>query len=268
MSESKEISISNLLLSDKTVNELAKYFKGDRNVALYVQRVAITEIKKNPKISECEPLSVIGAIFQSAQMGLSLDSNLQYAALIPYGNKCQLQPMYRGMLKMIYRTGKVVKANAYVVKENDLFEYENIDGNESLRFKLKMNDRGNIIGAFSVIEFTNGSKSITTMDMHDINQCKIKSKSSNVWQNHMEEMCKKTVIKRACKYLDIDDGLSRAIYLDDMTEEMIDQKNDCYDSDVDFIPNKKTKSDQIRSVISEDSEVVESRPYITETVLL
>lgn len=242
------------LSAKKNITELAKYFGGDESVALHIQRIAMTEIRKNPKIADCDKDSIVGAVFQSAQLGLSLDSNLQHAALIPYGGKCQLQIMYKGMLNLAYRNGKIKRITANVVKENDDFSFEIKDGHESLNHKVELNGRGKLIGAYAVVEYVGDSEKVyTVMDRDDIAKCKAASKMPTNWTKHEEEMYKKTAIKRACKYLNLDDNLSRAISLDDLADAEIDQGNQFFDGECEPVIEKKSKTAFVTEMLKEKS---------------
>lgn len=242
------------LSAKKNITELAKYFGGNESAALHVQRIAMTELRKNPKIADCDKDSIVGAVFQSAQLGLSLDSNLQHAALIPYGGKCQLQIMYKGMLNLAYRNGKIKRITANVVKENDEFSFEIVDGHEALNHKIKMNERGKLVGAYAVVEYVDDPEKVyTVMDKDDISKCKAASKMPTNWVKYEDEMYKKTAIKRACKYLNLDDSLSRAIHLDDLADAEIDQGNEFFDGECEPVVEKKSKTALVTEMLKEKS---------------
>ncbi len=48
-------------------------------------------VLKNPKLTDCDPKSVLLAAYEAAELGVSLSPSLQLGFLIPYGNTCQFQ---------------------------------------------------------------------------------------------------------------------------------------------------------------------------------
>ena len=91
-------------------------------------RMALTTISCTPKLAQCTPASLVGAVMNCAVLGL--EPNLMgHAYLVPYWNnkqrsyECQFQIGYKGYLELIRRTGEVSQVYARKVYENDLFVY-------------------------------------------------------------------------------------------------------------------------------------------------
>ena len=80
----------------------------------------------------------------AAQLGVEPNTALGQAYLIPYGNQCQFQLGYKGMLDLAYRTGEVRSITAEVVREGDVFEYE-LGLNPKLRHVPAQSGRGKAI---------------------------------------------------------------------------------------------------------------------------
>lgn len=115
----------------QTIKDYIKMYEGEIAKALpsvmtpeRFARIVTTAVTNNPKLAQCTPQSFVGAMLNSAQLGLEPNTSLGQAYLIPYGNKCQFQIGYRGLLDLAFRTGEVKSITAEVVKENDTFEYE------------------------------------------------------------------------------------------------------------------------------------------------
>ena len=60
---------------------LPKHITADR-----MTRVALTEVRKNPKLGLCDQASFLGAIMQCSQMGLEPGGVLGHAYLLPFDN--------------------------------------------------------------------------------------------------------------------------------------------------------------------------------------
>lgn len=91
-------------------------------------RITLTAISRTPKLAECTPASIVGAVMNCATLGLE-PNLIGHAYLVPFWNnkagvmECQFQIGYKGQIDLIRRTGDVSKIYAETVYENDLFVY-------------------------------------------------------------------------------------------------------------------------------------------------
>ncbi|MEV2910784.1 recombinase RecT [Paenibacillus larvae] len=91
-------------------------------------RITLTACSRTPKLAECTPASIVGAVMNCATLGLE-PNLIGHAYLVPYWNnktktlECQFQIGYKGFIDLIRRTGDVSKIYAETVYENDLFVY-------------------------------------------------------------------------------------------------------------------------------------------------
>ena len=203
---------------------LPKHVDPDR-----IARIALTEVRKTPKLLQCSQASLLGAIMTSAQLGLEPGPTGQ-CYLIPYYNKklgsydCQFQIGYKGLLDLFYRADGSLNIDAHEVYENDDFEYE-YGLNPVLRHKPSLKNRGNPIAYYAVAHLKDGGYSFTVMSIEDVEKIRKRSKSTGFspWQTDYDEMAKKTVIKRLCKYLPLSIELQRGISNDETTKRNIEQ---------------------------------------------
>ena len=92
-------------------------------------RIAITTIRQNPKLAECNAESLLGSLMTIAQLGLE-PGVLGQCYLIPFKNnklgtvECQFQLGYKGMIELLRRTGQLSDIYAYTVYSNDEFSIE------------------------------------------------------------------------------------------------------------------------------------------------
>ena len=96
-------------------------------------RIALSAVNSNPELTEVilnNPTSFLGALMQSAQLGLEPNTNLGHAYLIPYYDKnsgkkiVNLQLGYMGLLDLAHRSGMYQKIFAMPVYKDDYFEYQ------------------------------------------------------------------------------------------------------------------------------------------------
>jgi recombination protein RecT len=87
-------------------------------------RIALTEVRRQPKLAECSQASLLSAVFSCAQLGLEPGGALGHAYLVPYGKEVQFILGYRGMIDLARRSGLIDSITAHAVYEGDRFECE------------------------------------------------------------------------------------------------------------------------------------------------
>ena len=95
--------------NNQTIKDYIKLYKGEIAKALpdvmtpeRFARIVTTAVTNNPKLAECTPQSFVGAMLNSAQLGLEPNTALGQAYLIPYGRQCQFQIGYRGLIDLAF----------------------------------------------------------------------------------------------------------------------------------------------------------------------
>ena len=195
-------------------------------------RIALTSVSRNPVLLECSASSVIGSLLFAAQLGL--EPGLE-AHLVPYKSKhaggareCQLIPDYRGLIKLVRRSGEIAAIRANVVYKDEKFYW--MDG---IRQHLEHRpddshnfDPKNIIAAYAVCEFTSGAHQVDLMYRAQIDKIMNHSRSHKTgpWVTDYAEMAKKTVIRRICKLLPSTSESYTAVTLDNLASEGLSQK--------------------------------------------
>lgn len=188
------------------------------------QRVALTAFSNNTKLQQCDPMSFIAAMMQSAQLGLEPNTPLGQAYLIPYGKQVQFQIGYKGLLELAQRSGKIKTLYAHEVRENDTFDID-YGLNQTLTHKpLLKGDRGEVIGYYAVYHLDAGGNSFIFMTKDEVlEHAKRFSKTYNSgpWQTDFDAMAKKTVIKQLLKYAPLSIELQKATSMDETVKTEI-----------------------------------------------
>jgi recombination protein RecT len=83
----------------------------------------IRAVKENPKLLQCDPKSLFGAVLLSAEVGLKPNTSLQHSFIIPYKGQAKFQIGYKGLIEIMYRNPRVKQITARAVFEKDFFEY-------------------------------------------------------------------------------------------------------------------------------------------------
>lgn len=200
--EEKPKSFS-VALSEK-LTEVSGALPQDFNKDRFVQN-ALALLNDNKAIGSYKPQLIMQGLLKGAYLGCDFFN--KEAWLIPYGQDLQFQLSYKGEVKLAkkYSTKPIAEIYARVVRQGDEFQEKIVDGKPTIDFKPINFNTGAIIGAFAIVLYQDGTMNYDVMSVNEIeNTRKNSSKSGNVWKNYYEEMCRKTVLKRLCKHIDMD----------------------------------------------------------------
>ena len=187
--------------------------------------VVENSVRKTPKLLNCNPASLFGAILTAAELGLEPNTPNQYSYIIPYGNEAQFQIGYHGIIKMLMDTGLVTHVTAELVHEKDNFKVVwDTEAHEKRIEKFEpvtFGDKGKRIGCFAVIHLSTGGKVVQILDANDIELIKKKSKSPQTYNevnDPMGWMWKKAAIRQAGKLVKGDRRMEKALSIDAAVE--------------------------------------------------
>lgn len=212
-------NVQALLAAQRKQIELAlpRHMSPDRML-----RIALTETRKNPDLLTCEPMSFLGAVIQAAQLGLEPGSGLGHAFLVPFNNKRRgikevvMIPGYKGLIDLARRSGKISTIAARLVYERDRFEFVQGDEERITHVPSADADRGKITWCYAIAKLSDGGIQREVMSRAQLDaHCARFSKGNPVWDTDFDEMCRKTLVRRICKYLPMSPELARAIEIED-----------------------------------------------------
>ncbi len=199
---------------------LPKHIKSD-----HLLRVALTEIRKNPKLLECSSQSLLGALMLAAQLGLE-PGILGHAYLIPYYNtktrstEVQFQIGYKGYIDLVRRSGELQTLDVHEVCRGDAFEYE-YGLTPKLMHRPALENRGEVYCYYAIAKLKDGGFSYLVMSIQDVEKFRKRSKSPDYgpWVTDYDAMAKKTVIKQLAKYLPLSTEIQTQIVQDEVTKK-------------------------------------------------
>ena len=224
----------------KTLNALLKSMQGEIQRALpkhmnadRLARIALTEVRRNPKLLECDQLTFIGALMQCAQLGLE-PGPLGYAYLIPYWESktrsfvVQFQIGYQGLIDLMRRSGlAVVIANE--VRENDVFEYSFGSNGGLVHKPLLKSSRGEVVAYYAYARTVEGGESYYVASVEDMVQFREKYAKKNKeghftgpWITEFDAMSRKTCLKQMAKYMPKSIEIAQALALDETSKTTIE----------------------------------------------
>jgi len=269
-------------MKDEFRKVLPETIKPDRLI-----RIALTEMRMNPRLFDASKESLLGALMVSAQLGLEPGA-LGYCYLVPYQNKktgqleIQFQLGYKGILELVRRSGQVENIEARVVYEKDKFDFE-YGLTPKLVHKPALKERGKPVAVYAIARFKSGATAFDIMSVDEIEAIKKRSKSPEYgpWVTDWEAMAKKVIIKRLCKYLPLSVDVQRGLAVDETTKvarkDMQDEEEIIYEADLtDWdkvitvetkeVPIKEVPQDTVpQGVVAQDVVVEETKAQEAKT---
>ena len=170
---------------------------------LYLQNI---EDRNHYKaIDTCTKASIANVLLEMVIRG---EHPMKHCYFIPYGNQLTFMEKYTGKLMRSKRDTEIAEVNANVVREGEEFVYT-VDKKGLLQLvshKPTFQTMGKpIVGAYAVVVNKDGSTHLEVMTMDMIQKAwnqggfGDKDRQTGAHKNFTDQMCKKTVIARACK---------------------------------------------------------------------
>lgn len=203
---------------------------------------AMNAMKYNPDLMACTTYSVCGCLMKACTLGLSLDPTLGEAFMIPFNNKntgkkeAQFIIGYKGLMKRVIRTGKVKPPRTFLVHAGDYFapvfdpfpSFKYVPWQFAVQQGLSTaKEEGDVIAAVFIAEHTASEHPyVEIMSRKELDkiQARSLSRTGGAWTTDPGEMQRKSVARRGCKWLSMDDpDTQQAIALDEMAELQIPQ---------------------------------------------
>lgn len=229
-------------------------------------RIATTEMRKVPKLGQCDPMSFLGAVIQCAQLGLEPGNALGHAYILPFDKRekvggqwktvrteAQVIIGYRGMIDLARRSGQIVSIDARAVYDGDKFDCElGLDArithvpdwqnpNRADASKLRF--------VYAVAKLKDGGVQFDVMSRAEVEGIRARSKSADngPWVTDFAAMAVKTVVRRLFKFLPVSIEMQTAVGLDEMAEQGLSQQNGAViDGDFTFVENEQGNDDPNR----------------------
>lgn len=189
--------------------------------ATQLVRDAITVLRQTPKLAECDPTTVLGALMTCAQLGLRVGV-LGHAWVLPFKGKAQLIIGYQGLVELAHRSERISSLIARTVHENDDFDVSyGLDDN--LHHKPYMDgDRGAVTGYYAIVKMTTGGHAFiymtkTEAEAHRDANAMAKTRDGSIvgpWRDHFDAMAMKTCVIKLAKWMPKSTDIARAIEAD------------------------------------------------------
>ncbi len=202
-------------------------------------QIAISSVRKTPKLQECDAISIVACVIQGAQLGLEMDGVLGNAYMVPYAQQAQFILGYKGWLNLLYRSERVSHVEGKNVYAGDEFSYR--DGTDKFIHHVAANkydvpegenpfNSDRITHTYIIINLSDGAQFFEVWPRLRIEQHRDrfsqgykKDPKTSPWTFAFESMALKTVMRSVVTFAPISVDVSRAAGLEGRYEAQIPQ---------------------------------------------
>jgi len=202
--------------------------------AAQLVRDALTALQQTPKLGDCPPMSVLGALMTCAQLGLR-PGVLGHAWVLPYWNasdrcyKAQLVIGYKGYIDLAYRSGQISTIIARTVYEGDTYDVEYGLEDKLIHKPDPKGDRSVPIAHYAIVKLANGGRAFWVMSESEMQAWRKryapKNKAGNIvgpWNSDYEAMARKTCLRQLANWMPKSTELATAMEVDNGVRTNVD----------------------------------------------
>ena len=182
--------------------------EADRVMAKEIEFAAQAMLANNflIKCATSNPISLVNALKNVALTRSTLNPVLKQGYLVPFGGAITFMPSYMGLVDVLINNGLVRKIEAHCVFEGDKFEIKHGTGGylNHIPDPWGSRDKSRLKGAYYYAVMTDGTELFDTIPVEEIEKIRKRApsaKSSSPWDTDYEQMCVKTAIRRAFKFI-------------------------------------------------------------------
>lgn len=218
-------------LNKNYLSQVVNFYEGNKQAAMRFMTGYVDYIRRNPKLMECTPESLINSAMMIASFRFTPSSVAGEAYLIPRKNKgvpeANFQVGYQGWVALFYRAC-VRSIQGEIVRENDEFDLVNGVPAHKVDHKVSKKARGKAVGCYVKVVLPSGEPVYKYMNGEDIiDHAKRFSqafgKDDSPWKESNDpelHMWKKTVLLQMKSFLPKNAELVRAME-EDFTDSNI-----------------------------------------------
>jgi recombination protein RecT len=180
--------------------------ESNRIIALAAQVFAAS-----PMLQECDLKSMIGAVMQTAMMGLNPTPQWGEVYFVPYGKQVQMQVGYQGWIKLATKSGILKSLRANCIYEGDPHTTE-LGSVAKIVHSMGPNygDPTKVIAAYAIAELRSGGEQFVILNKQMIERLRMKSPMQKQgmkgpWATDYDKMAQAKAIKQLLKMIPRED---------------------------------------------------------------
>jgi len=213
----KKVAVVDLIRQQQAAIELAlpRHMTAER-----FTRIVLTEVRRNPALLRCEPMSLLGAVMLAAQLGLE-PGPLGHAYLVPFGREIQFVVGYKGMIDLARRSGQVSTIVGRPVFEGDRFDFAFglEDRLEHVPAPDSDHDPDKLTHSYALAKFRDGGHVFVVLTRSEIERFRARSPSAKAktspWKTDFVAMAVKTAVRRLFTWLPVTPELAAVQTVDE-----------------------------------------------------
>jgi len=162
----------------------------------------INVVSSNTMLANADRNSILFAAATAASLDLPIDSNLGFAAIVPYNRKmpdgtykqfAQFQMMWKGFVQLSMRSGQFETISAAPIYEGQVVESNPLTG---YKFDFSKKDSDEVIGYAGYFQLVNGFRKTIFMTIDEIKNhgkkySKTYAKNFGMWVDNFDAMAQK-----------------------------------------------------------------------------
>ena len=229
-----QLTTKSLFAREDVKNKITEML-GKRSTAFITSVLSV--VQNNAYLKNAKPETIYTSAMIAATLDLPIHPSLGMAYLIPYGDQCQFQIGYKGIIQLALRSGQFKTISACPVYEGQLLSENPLTG-YVFDFSKKTSDK--IVGYAAYFSLINGFEkndywTVEKVKEHGKKFSKTFTSKGGVWEKDFDSMAKKTVLKLLLStYAPKTVEMQRAIIAD---QAVI---NDVETLDVDYVDEGKS----------------------------
>jgi recombination protein RecT len=189
--------------------------------------VATTAYLRDEGLWKADKVSLYSALRKAAQLNLRPDGEEGYLEVWKNKGKNRLEvtfnPMYKGFIRTLTRSGTVLHVDPQVVRSGDEFDFQ-LGDEPFVRHKPEKDPkkRGGIVYCYAIFHLANGLRHREVMSVEEMDEIRENAKKRRdegpAWRTNADQMYRKMPIKRGVKYLDLNPTQAAVFRYDDELE--------------------------------------------------
>ncbi len=201
---------------------IPKHMKAER-----MAKIMLSACLKTPKLMQVNQLTLLQSLTHLSELGLEPGSAFGHVYLLPFRNNRENRMDvnviigYRGYIELMRRSGFVKQIETHVVFEGEQFELQY--GLEGTRKFLHVPDwkvprtAEKALVVYAIVRLKDGAEHVEVMTMDEVRTIRNRSQSwkfkpnEGPWHDDFLEMARKTVIRRAQKYVPMSTEMAEAM---------------------------------------------------------
>jgi len=188
-------------------------------------RLCLITIRSSARLMSCSPQSIFLAMLKAAELKLQPSALSGMAYFVPYGNQCQLIIGYKGLMSLARRSNELINIDAKAVYQEDHFDYQ-FGSNPYLIHRYQGNHVGQEPTHFYAIAYfkNNNACQFEILSNEEIKyhrdqfSARGSDREDSPWRKHYDAMAKKTVLRKLCSLLPLEDVVQSTLTEEDILE--------------------------------------------------